>query len=168
MSEQIPGVTDITPNDETIFSLANKHTAIIPQIESKIGIENLESILAVKEISAFMLGRACFRSGSIRAHAKTLVVGDLRLDMGLSLGFTGDEPEFVRALQKAKGLSKERDIALLGAAIGKEMVKKRLDEGYRILVCCLDCQAFAFGVMSALGEAREVVEEHMQSIHTEV
>lgn len=58
MSEQIPGVTDITPNDETIFSLANKHTAIIPQIESKIGIENLESILAVKEISAFMLGRA--------------------------------------------------------------------------------------------------------------
>jgi 4-hydroxy-2-oxoheptanedioate aldolase len=53
---QIPGVTDTTPEGETVFSLANKHVAIIPQIESRVGIKNLEEIMNMKEISAFMVG----------------------------------------------------------------------------------------------------------------
>ncbi|KAJ7026148.1 Pyruvate/Phosphoenolpyruvate kinase-like domain-containing protein [Mycena alexandri] len=65
----IPGVTDTTPETESIFSLANKHITIIPQIESRVGIQNLDAIMKMEEISAFMIG-----------------AGDLRLDMGLSLG----------------------------------------------------------------------------------
>jgi 4-hydroxy-2-oxoheptanedioate aldolase len=53
---QIPGVTDTVPPGETIFSLANQHVAIIPQIESRLGIKNLEAILKMDEISAFMIG----------------------------------------------------------------------------------------------------------------
>lgn len=53
---QIPGVTDATPEGETLFSIANKHVAIIPQIESRIGMQNLEAITQMKEISAFMIG----------------------------------------------------------------------------------------------------------------
>ncbi|KAJ7832200.1 Pyruvate/Phosphoenolpyruvate kinase-like domain-containing protein, partial [Mycena leptocephala] len=93
----IPGVTDTVPPGETIFSLANQHVAIIPQIESRLGIKNLEAILKMDEISAFMIGS-----------------GDLRLEMGLSLGLTGDEPEFVAAVEKATKVSKEFKIPLLG------------------------------------------------------
>lgn len=40
-----------------MFSVANKHVAIIPQIESAIGVENLAEIIAVEGVSAFMVGR---------------------------------------------------------------------------------------------------------------
>ncbi|KAJ7927190.1 hypothetical protein B0H13DRAFT_1861567 [Mycena leptocephala] len=42
---QIPEVTDIVPEGETNFTLANKHVAIIdiPQVESRLGIKNLEA-----------------------------------------------------------------------------------------------------------------------------
>ncbi|KAJ7768514.1 Pyruvate/Phosphoenolpyruvate kinase-like domain-containing protein, partial [Mycena metata] len=125
----IPGVTDTTPANESIFSLANKHISIIPQIESRVGIQNLDEIMKMEEISAFMIG-----------------AGDLRLDMGLSLGLTGDEPEFVAAMEKASGVSKERNIPLLGVAVGEEMVKMRIDQGFRILVCCLDLHILAYGM----------------------
>ncbi|KAJ7318116.1 Pyruvate/Phosphoenolpyruvate kinase-like domain-containing protein [Mycena albidolilacea] len=144
----IPGVTDTTPEGETVFSLANKHVAIIPQIESRAGIKNLEEIMNMKDISAFMVG-----------------AGDLRLDMGLSLGMTGDEPEFVAAMEKAKKVSEQTNIPLLGAAIGPEMIKQRIDQGYKILVCCLDLHTLAYGMIQALGEARATAEEHMGARH---
>jgi 2-keto-3-deoxy-L-rhamnonate aldolase RhmA len=53
---QLPGVTDTAPEGESVFSIANKHVAIIPQIESRVGIENLEAIVKLDEISAFMIG----------------------------------------------------------------------------------------------------------------
>ncbi|KAJ6479400.1 Pyruvate/Phosphoenolpyruvate kinase-like domain-containing protein [Mycena vitilis] len=139
----IPGVTDTTPAGETIFSVANKHVAIIPQIESQLGIENLESILALEEVSAFMIG-----------------IGDLRLDMGLPLAVTGDEPQFVKAVGEATKLSKERNIPLLGTAINKEALKARLDEGYTFLLCAVDLHELAYGVMTTLGETRERAERH--------
>ncbi|KAJ7715710.1 Pyruvate/Phosphoenolpyruvate kinase-like domain-containing protein, partial [Mycena maculata] len=125
----IPGVTDTTPEGESVFSLANKHVAVIPQIESRVGIQNLEAIMKMDEISAFMIG-----------------AGDLRMDMGLPLGLDGDEPEFAAAMAKATKVSKERDIPLLGAAIGPEMIRKRIDQGFRIVVVCIDLHTLAFGM----------------------
>ncbi|KAJ7026156.1 Pyruvate/Phosphoenolpyruvate kinase-like domain-containing protein, partial [Mycena alexandri] len=52
----LPGVTDRTPENETVFSLANKYVAIIPQIESRLGINNLEAVMQLDEFSAFMIG----------------------------------------------------------------------------------------------------------------
>ncbi|KAJ7489545.1 Pyruvate/Phosphoenolpyruvate kinase-like domain-containing protein [Mycena latifolia] len=145
----LPGVTDATPEGESVFSLANKHVAIIPQIESRLGIKNLEALLKLPEISAFMIG-----------------AGDLRLEMGLPLGMTGDEPEFVAAVERATKVSKERNIPLLGVAIGPEMVKMRIDQGFRVLACCLDLHTFAFGMMKTVAEARAAAEAHMQTIHS--
>ncbi|KAJ7182525.1 Pyruvate/Phosphoenolpyruvate kinase-like domain-containing protein [Mycena crocata] len=142
----IPGVTDKTPKGESIFSLANKHTAIIPQIESRLGIQNLEAIMQLEDIAAFMIG-----------------AGDLRLDMGLPLAFTGDEPTYVAAMQKATEVSKATGIPLLGAAIGPELVKKRIEEGYRILVCCFDMFTLSLGMIATLEEARLAAEEQMQN-----
>ncbi|KAJ7697702.1 Pyruvate/Phosphoenolpyruvate kinase-like domain-containing protein [Mycena rosella] len=144
----IPGVTDTTPEGESVFSLANKHVALIPQIESRLGIQNMDAIMKLEEISAFMIGS-----------------GDLRLDMGLPLAFDGDEPEFVTAIQKATRVSKERGIPLVGGGLGMEMVKQRIDEGYRILVCCFDLHTLAYGTIKAVGEAKAAAEEHMKEIH---
>ncbi|KAJ7652564.1 Pyruvate/Phosphoenolpyruvate kinase-like domain-containing protein [Mycena rosella] len=144
----LPGVTDTTPEGESVFSLANKHVALIPQIESRVGIKNLEAIMQMNEISAFMIG-----------------IGDLRLDMGLSLAFDGDEPEFVAATQKATRVSKECDLPILGVGFGTKMVKERIDAGYRFIVCCMDIHTLAYGTITAVGEARAAAEEHMKGIH---
>ncbi|KAJ7445905.1 Pyruvate/Phosphoenolpyruvate kinase-like domain-containing protein [Mycena latifolia] len=146
----LPGVTDMTPEGETVFSIANKHITLIPQIESRIGIQNLEAIMKLDEVSAFMIG-----------------TGDLRLDMGLPLAFDGDEPEFAAAMQKATRVSKERNIPILGGALDAAMVKKRIVEGYRILVCTFDLHwhVLAYGTIKLLGEARVAAEEQMQAMH---
>ncbi|KAJ7710580.1 Pyruvate/Phosphoenolpyruvate kinase-like domain-containing protein [Mycena rosella] len=144
----LPGVTDTTPEGESVFSLANKHIALIPQIESRLGIQNLEAIMQMDEISAFMIG-----------------TGDLRLDMGLSLALDGPEPEFVAAIQKATRVSKAHNIPILGAAMGVEMVKQRIDQGYRAVVCCMDLHTLAYGTIKAVGEARAAAEEHMRGVH---
>ncbi|KAJ7139032.1 Pyruvate/Phosphoenolpyruvate kinase-like domain-containing protein [Mycena epipterygia] len=145
----IPGVTDVTPEGESMFSVTNKHVAIIPQIESRLGIQNLEELAKMDEISAFMIG-----------------VGDLRLDMGLPLQMNGEEPEFVAALQKAKNISKESNIPLLGITDGPETLKKRIDQGFSIFMCCVDLHALAFGMIKTVGESKEIAEECMQRIHS--
>ncbi|KAJ7471311.1 Pyruvate/Phosphoenolpyruvate kinase-like domain-containing protein [Mycena galericulata] len=144
----IPGVTDITPEGESVFSLANKHVAIIPQIESRVGVQNLEAIMKLDEISAFMIG-----------------AGDLHLDLGLPLSMESDAPEFVAAMAKAKKVSKERNIPLLGVAIGPEMIRKRIDQGFTILASSADLHTLAFGLISTLAEARKTAEEHMEKVH---
>ncbi|KAJ7251990.1 Pyruvate/Phosphoenolpyruvate kinase-like domain-containing protein [Mycena rebaudengoi] len=143
----LPGVTDITPEGETVFSIANKHVAIIPQIESRVGIQNLEAILAVEEINAFMIG-----------------AGDLRLDMGVPFAMTGDEPEFVAAMNKATKISKERDLPILGVAFGgAEMVQMRIDQGFTILAVSLDLHALAYGVIGQVTSARDAAEDYLQN-----
>ncbi|KAJ7805415.1 Pyruvate/Phosphoenolpyruvate kinase-like domain-containing protein [Mycena olivaceomarginata] len=149
----IPGVTDTTPEGESVFSLANQHIAIIPQIESQLGIQNLDEIVALAEVDAFMIGH-----------------GDLRLEMGLPLrglplAGTGTETEYVKAVEKAKKVSQERGKPIVGGAVGPEMIKMRIDQGYRIIVCCLDLHTFAFGMIKTVSEGRTTAEEYMQSLH---
>ncbi|KAF7360044.1 2,4-dihydroxyhept-2-ene-1,7-dioic acid aldolase [Mycena venus] len=144
----IPGVTDTTLEGESVFSVANQHVAIIPQIESPLGIQNLDEIVALDEVSAFMIGH-----------------GDLRLEMGFSLAATGTEPGYVEAVQKAKKVAQDRGKSIVGPAAGPEMIKLRIEQGYRIIVCCLDLHTFAFGMMKTVSEGRAVAEEHMQKIH---
>jgi hypothetical protein len=55
---QLPGLTDATPEGETVYSLANKHVAIIPQIESRVGIRNIDAIMRMEQVDAVMLGGA--------------------------------------------------------------------------------------------------------------
>ncbi|KAJ7240631.1 Pyruvate/Phosphoenolpyruvate kinase-like domain-containing protein [Mycena haematopus] len=145
----IPGVTDTTLDGESVFSLANRHVAIIPQIESPLGIQNLNEILALDEVSAFMIGH-----------------GDLRLEMGLSLSATGTEPQYIQALDRATRLSRDHGKPIVGPAFGPEMIKLRISQGYKLVVCCFDLHAFAFGMIKAVSEGRATAEEYMQSIQS--
>ncbi|KAJ6476830.1 Pyruvate/Phosphoenolpyruvate kinase-like domain-containing protein [Mycena sanguinolenta] len=141
---QIPGVTDTTPSGESVFSLANKHIAIIPQVESRLGIKNIDTIMQMEEVDAVMIGS-----------------GDLRLDMGLSAGFVGDEPQFVAAIDHASAMSKKYGKPLAALALNPEMIKERLSQGFRVLINCIDLATLAFGTIKELGTARETVEDYL-------
>jgi len=141
----IPGVNDHTPEGETVFSLANKHVAIIPQIESAVGIKNLAEIVAFDEVSAFMIGP-----------------GDLRLDLGLPQNLDGDEPSFTAAMETASKVAKERGIPIAGFAVGPDMTKRRIDQGFRLLLGTMDLYALVFGVMTDIGTGKAVGEAHLK------
>lgn len=46
------GLQDAAPEGKTWMDVANEHVAVIPQIESRLGVENLEAIMQVKGIDA--------------------------------------------------------------------------------------------------------------------
>ncbi|KAJ7248219.1 Pyruvate/Phosphoenolpyruvate kinase-like domain-containing protein [Mycena haematopus] len=142
----IPGLNDRTPEGETIFSVANKHIAIIPQIESAVGIQNLAEIVAFDEVSGFMIGP-----------------GDLRLDLGLPQSLDGDEPSFTAAMEVASKVAKERGIPIAGFGVGPEMTKRRIDQGFRLLLGTLDLYSLVFGIMTDIGTGKAVAEAHLAS-----
>ncbi|KAJ7660366.1 Pyruvate/Phosphoenolpyruvate kinase-like domain-containing protein, partial [Mycena polygramma] len=145
----VPGVTDTVPDGENLFSVANKHVAIIPQIESLRGIENLEAMLKLDEVSAVMIG-----------------YGALRLELKLPSGHTstsGTEPKYVAAIQKVKDISKGLNIPIVGPATRPQQIKERVDQGYRLIVCCLDMHTLAGGMIKSINDTRDLVEGHMQS-----
>ncbi|KAF8143512.1 Pyruvate/Phosphoenolpyruvate kinase-like domain-containing protein [Mycena galopus ATCC 62051] len=142
-------LTDTTPEGDNPFTYANRHIAIIPQIESPLGIQNVDEIVALEEVSAFMIGH-----------------GDLRLEMGLPFIATGTEPEYTEAVNKAKNVSQARGKPIVGGALGPEMIELRMEQGCRVIVCCFDLHTFAFGMIKAVSEGRAMAEEYMQSIHT--
>ncbi|KAJ6536022.1 Pyruvate/Phosphoenolpyruvate kinase-like domain-containing protein [Mycena vulgaris] len=141
----LPGLTDTTPEGETVFSLANKHIAIIPQIESRTGIKNIDQIMQMEQVDAVMIG-----------------AGDLRLDMGLPVGFVGTEPEFVAAMDRVTAMSKKYGKSLMGVAIGPAMVEERLKQGFTLLVATIDLYTLAFGTVTDLGTAKATTEAYMR------
>ncbi|KAF7368875.1 2,4-dihydroxyhept-2-ene-1,7-dioic acid aldolase [Mycena venus] len=146
----LPGVTDITPKGESVYSLANKHVAIIPQVESRVGIKNIDSIMQMEEVDAVMIG-----------------AGDLRLEMGLSVGFVGEEPEFAAAMNRVTAMSKKYKKSLVGVAISAPMVEERLKQGFTVLVTTVDFYTLGFATITELGTARATVEEYLSKANSE-
>ncbi|KAJ7020153.1 Pyruvate/Phosphoenolpyruvate kinase-like domain-containing protein [Mycena alexandri] len=142
----LPGLTDATPEGESIYTLANKSIAIIPQIESRLGIKNIDAIMQMDEVDALMIG-----------------AGDLRLDMGLPVAFVGSEPEFVAAMARATAMSKKYGKKLVGAALGTAMVEERLKQGFTVLISSIDLYTMAFGTVTDLQTARSTVEAYFGS-----
>ncbi|KAJ7095661.1 Pyruvate/Phosphoenolpyruvate kinase-like domain-containing protein [Mycena epipterygia] len=140
----LPSITDTTPDGESVYSLANKHIAVIPQIESRLGIKNIDSIMQMNEVDGVMIG-----------------VGDLRMDMGLSVWFVGMEPDFVAAMERVTTMSKKYKKALVGAAIGTPVVEERLRQGFTVLATTIDLHTLAFGTITELREAKATVETYM-------
>ncbi|KAJ7037856.1 Pyruvate/Phosphoenolpyruvate kinase-like domain-containing protein [Mycena alexandri] len=135
----IPGVTDKTPPGESIYSIANKHIAIIPQIESVRGIDNLDAIISSPQVDAVMFGSA-----------------DLRLDMGLPAAFTGAEPEYTAALARMLSLAARHNIPLACLALGESMTKMRLAQGFSLLFVSGDLRTLSYGTMGELRKARDL------------
>lgn len=81
-----PGISDgsLYENDGFNMKSSNKHICIIPQVESVKGLENIEEIAAVPEVTALMFGP-----------------GDFSADAGIELKVSGpQDPRFMEATMK--------------------------------------------------------------------
>ncbi|KAJ7643079.1 Pyruvate/Phosphoenolpyruvate kinase-like domain-containing protein [Mycena polygramma] len=137
----IAGVTDTVPEGETLLSVANKNVAIIPQIESRAGVENVEAIMRCKGVDMVMVGAR-----------------DLRTEMGL-VGLTGKEPEYVRANELIIAAAKANKVPLMAYTPRPDMIKQRLQEGFTALMVSADFTSLALGTMGDLKQARRLEEE---------
>ncbi|KAF1990517.1 Phosphoenolpyruvate/pyruvate domain-containing protein [Aulographum hederae CBS 113979] len=135
----LPGISN-TPLKPcmSIFENLNHQAAIIIQIESLQGIDNLDDILtAVPNIDAVWLG--------------TL---DCRISMGLD-GLAGAEPEWLEAVEKFKSTLAKHDMANSSLALGTPEQKQQMGEGKAFVVTSADVAAL-LGHLGELSEAREL------------
>jgi len=141
----IPGLTDLPADGldsgRDVWKNWNDRAAVMIQIESLKGIENLDSILTeVPEIDIVWLGAL-----------------DCRVSMGLSANLgMGEEKEWVEAVERFRAVCKKHDKPMGGFCFvgGENMVKMARD--YSLLVHCADVLKL-YEMFGALVEARGVL-----------
>jgi 4-hydroxy-2-oxoheptanedioate aldolase len=85
-------------DDSFNIATANNHIVVIPQIESVLGVENLEEIAAVPGVNALMLGP-----------------GDFMLDAGVKPRLGGmPDPKLIHAMTKLNETAAKYGHALFG------------------------------------------------------
>lgn len=114
--------------------------ALLPMIESKEGLQNVEGILSVPEVSGTFIGPA-----------------DLRLSLGMSPAIDGTEPEFVAALDKIRTTAKKYGKVVGTMGMGEEVARKRAAEGMDFLLSTFDNGALVAGWARELAAARKGV-----------
>lgn len=119
--------------------------AILPMIESRAGLANVEDIAALQEVSGIFIGP-----------------WDLRLALGLPGGLDGDEPEFKQALQKIIGAAHRHNKPVGTVAMSEEMVHRRGLDGVGFVVASSDSSVLAAGFQSGLLAAGKGVERTRQ------
>jgi 4-hydroxy-2-oxoheptanedioate aldolase len=129
-----PGLMDEPINKAmSVHENANHQAAVIIQIESLKGIDNLDAILTeVPTIDAVWLG--------------TL---DCRLSMGLE-GMGGVEPEWLAAVEKYKAVLKKHDKPNSGIAVGPPEQAAAMGEGKAFVVTSAD----AFALLAHVEELK--------------
>ncbi|KAJ7104364.1 Pyruvate/Phosphoenolpyruvate kinase-like domain-containing protein [Mycena belliarum] len=135
----IPGITDTTPAGETIYSIANKHVAIIPQIESLAAVKNADAIMGNEQVDMVMIGNR-----------------DLRMDMGL-FGLTGNEPEYLEANAHVVSVAKSYNLPLMCFTSDEDSLRARHREGFKLFMVTMDLLTLAYGTVANLKRAREVI-----------
>lgn len=116
--------------------------ALIPMIESKEGLKNVEEIVALDGVSAVLVGPA-----------------DLRLSLGLPAGLDGEEPEFVDAIKKIVSALKKVGKPIGTVALGETITRKRAADGFDFLLSTFDFGALASGLATDLKAARKGAQE---------
>lgn len=135
----IPGISNI-PIDEskTIHENLNLQAAIMIQIETLEGINNLDAILTeVSDIDAIWLG--------------TL---DLQVSMGLeATGMPREETEYKEAVEKFDSILRKHDKPRGGLALGPPEVKKAIGKDNSLSFVAADVAALS-GMVGDLMETR--------------
>ena len=115
--------------------------AILPMIESREGLANVEDIAALEEVSGVFIGPF-----------------DLRLALGLPGALDGTEVEFTQALQKIIGAAHRHNKPVGTVAMGAETVQRRAVDGVEFVVSSSDSSVLATGFQSQLAAAREGIK----------
>lgn len=138
----IPGLTDTVLDPSMKGGLhenLNHQAAIIIQIESLEGINNLDDILTdVPDIDAVWIGSL-----------------DARVSMNLPANMQGphDEPEWQEALAKYKATMRKHNKPMANFAMGPHA--KKMGQGLSFNMCASDVSAL-MGLQGALKEGREI------------
>lgn len=136
----LPGFTDgrVDPS-KTLFENQNRQAAVIIQIESPEGIDNLDDILTqVPDIDAVWIGTI-----------------DLRVSMGLEDPW-GNEPEFLEAIAKYESVLRKHDKPGSGIVQGSPETMKYLSRGRAFMLVASDVQAM-MSQKQALVDARALM-----------
>jgi len=129
---------DVDPKSTIMSYYENrKNVAVVPIIESRLGVENAEAILSVPGVTGCFIGP-----------------NDLRLSLGCSPGQDGPEPVFVNAIKKIIEVGNKYDVPIGCLGGGEEVCKLRTQLGMRFLLCGSDFGALAEGLSSQLKAAR--------------
>ena len=134
----IPGITDLSLDDsKSLHDNLNDQAAVVIQIETLAGIDNLDAILTeVPAIDAVWLGSL-----------------DCRVSMGLpgNGGMGGPEPEWLEAKDKFQKILAKHDKPYAGFALGPDA--KAMGEKLCWIVCAADVAAL-MGLAGTLAENR--------------
>lgn len=125
----------------------NGSIALLPMIESKDGLKNVEAIVSLDEVSGVLVGPA-----------------DLRLSLGLPVGIDGPEPDFVDALKKIVGAAKKHGKVVGIVALGEDAIRKRAAEGFEYILSAFDAGSLMSGLATELITARRGVEAGMAKL----
>lgn len=135
-----PGISDASlyPNDQFNIATAQRHVAIIPQIESVKGVEAADEIAALEGVSGLMFGP-----------------GDFMLDAGLPVQLGGvPHPDFLAAMGKFGAAGAKHNKPLLAGALSIDQIPFMISQGFRAIAVTFDVWGIAGFVDGKLKEAR--------------
>lgn len=141
----LQGITDHAPEGKNWLQVANENVAVIPQIESQLGMDNLEEIMQIEGVDAIMIGK-----------------GDLRMDLGLPLRGGGEAP-YENAMKHAFALAKKYNMPLVGF-VPEHETESCVTGGYRMVCQVADFYALGLGVQMALQNSRAAVDKVSDSM----
>lgn len=114
----------------------NEETVTIVQIESKLGVENIEEILSVEGIDAVIVGP---------------------VDLSISLGNTGNimHPQEIAAIEKVIAECKKCDIRF--GIIGSNEILEHFKDEINYFVSAIDFNIIRDGIKSSVDKYKEIV-----------
>lgn len=141
-----PGISghSIYPNDMGNLRTSNEHTALIAQVESVKGIENLEEICSSDFVDGLLFGP-----------------GDFRADAGLSVLPTSPnlEPVFTDAIVKVAKVAAQYKIPTFGAAHDFSQLPKVLQGGAQIVLVMFDYWFISQNLSKMVAEGHKTLDD---------
>lgn len=121
------------------FAEANENIAVIPMIETREALDNLDDIVAVEGVDALYVGPF-----------------DLSVSLGLPPRNNDGTPAFDDALARVLDVCRNSGV-IPAIHSDPRMAAKRLEQGFRMVTCAIDLAALYGGMKSALDTASKVM-----------
>ena len=116
--------------------------AILPMIESREGLENVEAILGLEHVTGCLIGPA-----------------DLRFSLNMPPALDGAEPEFNAAMKKIIDTAHRLGKIVGTVGLGEPVARKRAGEGIDFLVAAMDQNSIIAGLSQDLVAAQKGISK---------
>ncbi|KAF9027846.1 Phosphoenolpyruvate/pyruvate domain-containing protein [Hymenopellis radicata] len=134
-----PGAQLAAPEGKTWMDVASDHCAVIPQIESGLGVENLEEILQIEGVDAIMIGPT---------------------DLGNDLD--NDPKRVAEAIERIESLARQYGKPLVGFVPAERDIVDRFKAGYRLMTTVADVVVLKNGIETGIQTSRDLVENYQK------